>query len=182
MKLFRLLPWNPDAAADQPGGVFYAPRSTANRVSNADLYRELYLAGVPEAAIAEALGDLVVWRAETFVRPIGRLALAAYDLNDGAVIFDLDNLDALRELGIGKPSRVVTPNRRTTQAWARSVYERHSYVGVSWWSRYSADWNVYALWNVDALRIDASPTVVHIDSEVVVRAARAIAKQRLGAR
>lgn len=179
MRLYRIFPWSADAAETEPGGVFYAPHSNINRISNPDLYRELYLAAPAEAALAEALGDLAVWRESTFRHPVGTLALAAYELDDDAPVVNLDDVATLRDLGIARPSRVVTPNRQTTQAWARRIYESRTPVGVRWWSHYNADWIVYAIWTLDELRAENAPINLSVRSAEVVRAARAIAKQRI---
>ena len=179
MNVHRVLPWNPSAAADEPGGALYAPASASNRVSNPSLYREIYVASAPEAAVAEALGDLVVWRPATFVHPIGTLAMATYELHDDAPIFDLDDIDQLRALGITRPSRVVTPDRTATQAWARQIFESERYAGVRWWSHFNADWTALAIWNLDVLRVRDAPQPLRIDAPAVVDAARTIAKQRL---
>ena len=180
MKVYRVLPWNPKAAADEAGGVFYAPRSTANRISNPDLYRELYLAMPAEASVAEALGDLAVWRLSTFRCPIDRLALATYELKDDEPVVDLDDVTTLRNLGIERPSRVVTPDRRTTQAWARRIYELPGVVGVRWWSHYNAEWTAFPVPRFRSAEcFEGTPVALDIASDEVAKGARAIVKQRI---
>ncbi len=70
---------------------------------------------------------------------ISPLALATYELTDTAPIFALDDVDALRTIGVQPPSRVVTRDCAATQAWARITYERNAYIGACWWSYYNPD-------------------------------------------
>ncbi len=87
MRLYRVFPWDPAAAANQSGGALFLVDSADNRISNIELYKTFYLAAEPEAAIAETLGHLFAWRRATFTHPIGPLALASYELADAAPIF-----------------------------------------------------------------------------------------------
>jgi len=182
MRLYRVFPWDPAAAANQSGGALFSVDSGDNRISNIDLYKTFYLAAEPEAAVAEALGHLFAWRPATFLHGISPLALADYELADSVSIFALDDVDALRTIGIQQPSRVITRDRTTTQAWARIIYQRNAYIGACWWSYYNPDWKAYGLWNISSLRLACAPKTLTIDSPAVVIAAKAIAKQRLGKR
>jgi len=94
----------------------------------------------------------------------------------------LDDVDALRTIGVQQPSRVITRDRATTQAWARIIYERNAYIGACWWSYYNPDWKAYGLWNISGLCLAWTPETLTIDSPAVVTAANAITKQRLGKR
>lgn len=108
------------------------------------------------------------------------LALARYELADNAPIFALDDVDALRTIGVRQPSRLITRDR--TQAWARTIYERYAYIGACWWSYYNPDWKAYGLWDISSLSLAGTPDALTIDSPAVVAAANAIAKQRLSKR
>jgi hypothetical protein len=178
VNLYRVFPFDSAAAETDPGGALFVADSARNRTSNIDMYKTFYAAGEPEAAISETLGHLVVWRPATFTHPLGPLALATYKVDDAAAIYNLDDVDALAAIGILRPSRVVTPDRGVTQAWARTVFTKGGYCGVRWWSRYSADWNVFGLWNIEAVRLAGPPTPLRIDSAPVIAAANAISKQR----
>jgi hypothetical protein len=180
VRLFRVFPFDPDAAPNEKGGVLYAPGSTAGRIANPDLYRELYLSLAPETAIAETLGRLPTWHPSDFVRASGKqLALATYELPDDAPIIDLNSVGALAELGIERPSEVVTRNRKVTQAWARTIFERGRYVGARWRSFYDPDWASVGLWDIEELRVIGTPEALSAEHPLVQKTAKEIVKQIL---
>ncbi len=178
MKLFRVFPYEPNAAPNEKGGALFVPGSTAGRIANPDLYRELYLSLQPEAGIAEAFGRLSIWHPADFVRAGGSpLALAAYELPDDAPIFDLDSVKALASLGIERPSEVVIRNRKITQRWARRIFERGIHIGVRWWSYYDPAWTSVGLWNIADLCLIGGPDVLNAGHELVQTTAEAIVRQ-----
>lgn len=179
MNLYRVIPYDPSAAPTQRGGaLFVPPGSRRNRIDNPDLYDVLYLAAAPEAAIAESFGRSPIWTAETFIHGTGRpYSLLTYDVPDDIPIFDLDDIDALRSIGIMRPSAIVTRDRAKTQAWARSIFESGRYVGASWWSYYSPDWIVMGLWNRSAVTTTTVPEILSPNSNAVREAARTIVRQ-----
>ncbi|MDQ2865780.1 MAG: RES family NAD+ phosphorylase [Candidatus Eremiobacteraeota bacterium] len=180
-KLYRVFPWNSNAADHQSGGALFVVDSNKNRISNVELYRTFYLAAQPEAALAEVLGHLLIWRPKTFVHSVGPLSLATYELPESLPIFELDDLNAIRSLGIEQPSRIVTRDRTITRGWARTIYERGTYAGARWWSYHNPDWQAYGLWNIDALSLNVPPTPLSTGSPIVISTAKAIAKQILRA-
>ncbi len=178
MRLFRVLPYDKNAAPNEKGGVLYIPGSTAGRIANPDLYRELYLSLEPEGAIAEAFGRLPIWHASDFIRAGGRpMTLATYELPDDVRIFDLDSVKALASLGIERPSEVVVRNRKGTQRWARRIFERGTYAGARWWSYYDPAWTSVGLWNSAGLCSTGSPEILDAGHRLIQEAARAIARQ-----
>jgi len=178
VKLFRVLPYDANAAPNERGGVLYVPGSTAGRIANADLYRELYLSLEAEGAIAEVFGRLPIWQNSDFVRADGtKLALTSYALSDDAPIFDLDNVRALASFGIEHPSEVVTRNRKITQQWARRIFESGRYIGVRWWSYYEPAWTSIGLWDIVRLRPLGRPEALDTDHPLVAKTGRAIARQ-----
>lgn len=178
MRLFRVFRYDANAAPNEKGGALYVPGSTAGRIANPDLYRELYLSLEPEAAIAEAFGRLPIWHEADFVRADGSpLALAIYELPDGAPIFDLDSVKSLTSLGIERPSEVVIRNRKITQRWARRIFERCTHHGARWWSYYDPAWTSVGLWNIAGLRPAGSPEILNAEHTLVQETAQAIARQ-----
>lgn len=178
MRLFRVFPFDSNAAPNEKGGVLYTPGSTAGRIANPDLYRELYLSLEPEAAIAETLGRLPIWHPDDFLRANGnRLALTTYELPDDAPIIDLNSVKALAEFGIERPSEVVTRNRKITQGWARTIFERGAYVGARWWSFYNPDWTSVGLWNTDRMRVIGTPESLNPEHPLVQKTAKEIVRQ-----
>ncbi len=178
MNLYRVIPYDPSAAPTERGGALFVPAANRrNRIDNPDLYDTLYLAGAPEAAIAESFGRSPIWTAETFLYASGRpYSLVTYSLPDDIRIFDLDDIDALRSVGIRRPSAVVTRDRVRTQAWARTIFESGQYAGASWWSYYSPDWIVMGLWNRAKLTM-ITPETLSPNSNPVREAAKTIVRQ-----
>lgn len=179
MILFRVFPYDAGAAPDQPGGALFVPTGTgAGRIDNPDLYDVMYVAESAAAAVAETFGRLAVWRGSTFTHAIGlRYALGAYTLPDGVRLFGLDDLDALRSIGVAHPSEVVTRDRMKTQAWARTIFSRSGFAGIRWWSYYNPDWSVAGMWDVRRLRVAAAPEPLSPDHGAVRDAASAIVRQ-----
>jgi hypothetical protein len=130
------------------------------------------------AAVAESFGRLAVWRPDTFVHGSGLpYALAAYEVPDDLPVFGLNDVDALKSIGVMRPTDVVTRNRETTQAWARTIFSLGRYHGAAWWSYYDPEWPVLGLWKRRALRLDGSPEIIESTSSVVQEAAAAIVRQ-----
>lgn len=180
MRLFRVFPYDKNAAPNEKGGALYVPGSTAGRIANPDLYRELYLSLEPESAIAEAFGRLPVWHRTDYVRANGTpLALGTYELGDDAPIFDLDSVEALASLGIKRPSEVVVRNRKITQRWARRLFERGTHVGARWWSYYDPAWTAVALWDIAGVGPVGMPELLNAEHPSVKKTAQAIARQIL---
>lgn len=145
MRLWRVLPWDPSAAATAPGGALWVPRSFQGtaRHDAPERYGCLYLAEDAVSAVAEALapfrgtGDL---DPEMLVRSGRALALAEVELDDDAVLVDLDDPAVLRAEAL-RPSTVATGRRPVTQAYALAQFERHpKAAGLRWWSTLEASW------------------------------------------
>jgi hypothetical protein len=178
-ELYRVIPYDPSAAPTKRGGALFVPAgSRRNRIDNPDLYDALYLAAAPEAAIAESFGRSPIWTSETFVHGNGRpYSLVTYRVRDDISIFDLDDVDALRSIGITRPSTVVTRDRAKTQAWARSIFESGRYSGAGWWSHHSPDWMVVGLWEHSAVSMATMPEILTPHSSAVREAAKTIVRQ-----
>jgi hypothetical protein len=144
VRLWRVLPLDPEARPREPGGALWFPRpfQGAGRHDNPELYGCLYVCEQPAAAVAEALapfrgsGDLTPAMLERG-RP---LALAPIDAPDDAVLVDLDEPRVLRSERL-KPSVVATRTRSTTQEYAARLFERHEEAaGLRWWSTLESSW------------------------------------------
>ena len=103
-------------------------------------------------------------------------SLGRYNLADGAKILDLDDVDALRALGL-RPSEVVTPDRSVTQRWAKRVFDERRWDGVRWWSYYDARWYSYALWDRRELSV-ISVELLSLEHVAVAEAANVLRRQR----
>jgi len=177
--LYRVLPYLAAANAGEPGHPLYVPVSTgANRIDNPDAYDTLYLGDDPLCAVAEAFGWASRWNAG-LLRGTPALggsvrALVSYDLDDDAAVCDLDDSDRLVDLGL-RPSRVVTRDRSTTQAWARDLFDTGEFAGVRWWSYYHPDWGSVGLWDAAALAV-AEVSVLTTDHPLFVAAAAEIVR------
>ncbi len=178
MTLYRVFPYDSNAAPTERGGALYVPPANSGRISNPELYAELYLAGTAEAAVAETFGRLPMWKAADFTHADGNpLALAAYRLNSAAKLFDLNDIAALKKLEIAKPTDVVTRERKITRAWARKIFEMGGYDGASWWSFYNPEWAVYGVWTIATLSRESAPEPLHTRHPAVTAAATSIVRQ-----
>ncbi|MEO6834759.1 MAG: RES domain-containing protein [Candidatus Tumulicola sp.] len=176
MKLYRAFPYDSSAAETDPGGaLFVPPASPLGRIANVGLYREVYLADCPEAAISEKFGFLSMWTDDDFRHAGAPYVVTEYELD--AAVFDLDDITSLIKLGITKPSTVVTRHRVVTQAWAKTIYLTGAYAGARWWSYYNPQWFSFGLWDINKLRHVGPPQTLSTTYPAVVAAARAIVRQ-----
>lgn len=156
MRLYRVFPYLSAARPGDPGHPLYVPRPQgAGRIDNPDLYEAIYVGDSALCAVAETFGNLKTWTPKMFLVPYlpgSRRALGTYELPDAAPVADLDDPSVLVTLGL-RPSRVTTRKRPVTQAWARTLFERHQWVGVRWWSYDNSDWYADGLWDRTDLRV-----------------------------
>jgi hypothetical protein len=172
------MPYDESVAPTERGGALFVPAGGGNRIDNPDLYDVLYAASEPEAAVAESFGRIPLWTPETFIHGSGRAQqLLTYEVPDSPKVFDLNDVDALKELGITRPTDVVTRNRALTQAWARTIFERGGHIGASWWSYYEPDWVVVGLWERSGITVVGSAEILNVDHAAVRNAAATIARQ-----
>lgn len=109
------------------------------------------------------------------------MAIQLFEISTDCRIFDLDDIDSLRTIGIRKPSEVITRDRGRTRAWARRIYEFGEYAGVSWWCYYSPEWKSFGLWDLAGLRSVGKPEVLTVESDAVKVAATTIMRQLVAA-
>lgn len=96
--------------------------------------------------MAERFGAFADWGDWLVEHPRGfATRLVTFELTEDRALLNLDDPKALLERSL-RPSRVVTRDRRTTQAWAGEIFEEGAWAGVSWWSYYNPDWQSCALW------------------------------------
>lgn len=145
MRLWRTLPLDRRAAADEAGGALWFPREQQGygRHDNPDIYGCLYVAEDAVSAVAEALaafrgtGQLTASMLTHLGRPI---ALAELALPDDASVVDLDDPAVLVVEGL-RPSRIATRARGITQRLAADLHRAHpDAVGLRWWSTLEASW------------------------------------------
>lgn len=169
MRLWRTVPLDRRAAAEEPGGALWFPREQQGygRHDNPDLYGCLYVSEDAVSAVAEALAAFRgtgALTASMLIR-LGRpLALAELEIADDAVVIDLDEPKLLGSAGL-RPSRVATRHRPITQGIAADLYSADDdAVGLRWWSTIESTWinrtlfdraaGVLTLVDVAELRID----------------------------
>jgi hypothetical protein len=143
--VWRVLPVDPAAASDAPGGPLWFPRERqgAARHDNPTTYGCLYVAETPVSAVAEVLAPFRGRGALTpamLERAGRRLSLAALELREPAGLVDLDEPQTLAAEGL-RPSHVATRVRRRTQRDALALFESHRRAtGLRWWSTIEASW------------------------------------------
>jgi hypothetical protein len=179
VKLWRTLPLDRRAAADEAGGALWFPRERQGygRHDNPDLYGCLYVAEDAASAVAEALaafrgtGDLTASMLTHLGRP---LALAGIELADQAVVVDLDDPGVLVTEAL-RPSRIATRARGITQRIAAELHRAHpEAAALRWWSTLEASWINLTLFDraTPALTV-AEVAELRID-DIVVRDAAAL--------
>jgi hypothetical protein len=179
VRLHRVYPLQEGAALnDQGGALFVSAVSAHGRIDNPDLYRVLYASADPLAAIAETFARLAIWRTATFVHAAGRpYVLATYDAPDELALFELNDVDALRSIGVRRPSEVDHPDRAVTQGWARVIYDRNAFAGARWWSSENTDWTLLGLWDYSTLTLARPVQILTAENALVRDAAAAIVRQ-----
>ncbi len=180
-EFYRVFPYDPSAAPREPGGALFVPEPGEGRIANPTLYRELYLAGSPQAAVAERFGRLARWRRATFA-PHHQPPFAMAHLRlPRERVCNLDDTAALVAFGIAKPTDVVSDDRDVTREWARRIFDTHEYDGLCWWSHYYPRYRIYGIWEASLFVLAEPPSVLTIDSPVVREAAKDIVRQRIDA-
>ncbi len=170
MILYRVFPWDPGAADDQPGGALFTPPSAYGRFDNPDLYRGLYCARTPAAAVGERFGFLTQWRAATFRQHGSRLALATIETDD-VPLSDLNLVDTLMSLRVRRVTEVATRDRSLTQPLAARIFKSGKVGGLAWWSVYFAGWQNVMLWDHTHVRLQTPPELLSTAHPAVIDAA-----------
>jgi hypothetical protein len=182
--LYRVFSYLSSAQPEQPGGALFIPRQGAGRLDNPSHYSVLYASTEPEAAVAESLGPQpsLTWTTSILrghpQLPGSVRAIATYEMLDLSGICDLDDPTQLTANGL-RPSRVITRDYETTQAWALRLFQRSRtprWNGVRWWSWYEGLWSNVGIWRRDRLRLQ-SVNILGLSSAPVISAARAIGRQ-----
>lgn len=181
--LYRVFPFDANAAPDEPGGALYVPPQGAGRIDNPSLYAVLYLSDAAQGAIAEAFGRFPEWTpailAGSPALPGSVRAIAEYELSDNAAVCNLDDAKRLVSLKL-RPSEVVTRNYTTTRGWAQAVYEKGEWAGVRWWSYYESQWGSVGLWKCDSLKLHGVRVLTLQDPDLV-DASRIVVRRITGA-
>jgi hypothetical protein len=177
VRLWRTLPFDRDAAPDQPGGALWFPRDQQGygRHDNPDLYGCLYVAEDAVSAVAEPLaafrgsGRLTASMLTHLGRP---LALAELAVPDEAIAVDLDDPKVLAAERL-RPSRLATRSRPVTQRVAADLFEAHpEAIGLRWWSILEASWINWTLFDRGAHALTlVAVSELRLDDAVVREAA-----------
>jgi hypothetical protein len=178
--LWRLLPWEPDAPPDGPGGALWFPRQMqgAGRHDNPDRYGCLYLGESPVSVVVEALAPFRgarELRRDMLVRAGVPLAIARLWLDDHARVMDLDDPSVLLDESL-RPSTVATRARHTTQSYALRLFEAHPAIsGLRWWSTVEASFINVTLFDRAAVSLEVAELAsVTLDDPVVREAAQVL--------
>ncbi len=148
MRLFRVLPWVPDAALGTPGHPLYVPREQgATRIGNPRHYAVLYASDDPAGAVGEAFRNRLPWKESLLVSPRHRgVRRTLVEFDADVALADLDDPTALVERRL-RPSTVASPDRDTTQRWALAMFEEGRFDGIRWWSVRDSRWGSIGIWN-----------------------------------
>lgn len=135
------------------------------------LYRMLYAAESPEAAVGEAMSRFDAWEPH-----LSRRCLVSISV-PGTSFVDLDDPSELDRHGI-RPSRVVWPEREVTQEMARRLFEARRWIGLRWWSRLYSPWGLLGLWSLTRARVVGELEPLGDDHPAVLTAARILKVDR----
>lgn len=150
MLLYRVVPWVETAAPGEPGHPLYVDvtRQGGGRADNPRHCQALYLSESPQGAVGEAFGDLISWGAGMFAVPWlpgARRALATFEADPPPDVLDLGDARVLLDLN-ARPTDVVGRDRERTRELALSVWCRHRWDGLRWWSWWRPVWRNQILW------------------------------------
>jgi hypothetical protein len=176
----RCFPLSARARADAADGPLWFPRPLQGegRHDNPDVYGCLYLSDRPLSPVVEQLAAFRGQRlSAAMLRRRGLpLALAEIELDEDAVLIDLDDPATLRREGL-RPSRVATRRRETTQPQALELYRRHAAAaGLRWWSVWESQWANITVFDraASALRL-LRTQVLTLEHPAVIEAAEIFA-------
>lgn len=185
MILHRCFAWDERAGDAGADGPLWFPRvyQGEGRHDNPDRYGCLYVSASPLSTVVEQLAR---FRGQRLIPSLLRrrglpLALADLELDDDAVLVDLDDPIVLRRERL-RPSSVATRDRRITQPQAAELHERHQEAaGLRWWSTYEALWVNVTMFDRAAsqLKIRAVRALT-LDDPVVVETAEFFGLRVLG--
>lgn len=180
--LYRVFPYVPTAAVNEPGGAAYVPPQGGGRLDNPGIYSVLYLSDAPAGAIAEAFGRFPEWTAAILEGspslPGSARAVARFHLPDDAPICNLDDPVLLQRLGL-RPSDIVSRDYTRSRAWAQRIYEQGEqggWFGVRWWSYYDSQWASFGLWNIGRLKLE-EVKLLRLDEPAFLDASSTIARR-----
>jgi hypothetical protein len=179
VRVWRTLPLDRRAAADEAGGALWFPREHQGygRHDNPDLYGCLYVAEDAASAVAEALAAFrgTGRLAASMLTHLGRpLALAEIELSDEALVVDLDDPGVLVAEAL-RPSRVATRARGITQGIAADLHRAHpEAAALRWWSTLEASWINLTLFDRAAPALAVSEVAELRVDDTVVRDAAAL--------
>lgn len=149
LRLWRVFPWDPDAAPGTPFSATATPKGQGSgRFDVPHLTPVRYLAESPEHAVGERIQTLrgqrvtdadLLWHGR-------RLALVGATLTcspaDGGIV-DLCDPQALIRFDC-RPDLLASRDRRRTQAIAERLYAAGT-TGFRWWSSVAGDWHATIL-------------------------------------
>jgi RES domain len=175
--LYRVFPQQVGAGGLDEGGPLFVARSRqgTGRHDNPGSYGALYLARLPESAVAELLRGFLgrIVRDVHLRRPDGSTyALAMFDDSTVGEVVDLDDPLELVRLGL-KPSEVATRDREVTQQMALTIFGEGG-PGLGWWSTIEASWpnvTLFAERAVGRLVLAETPVALSIRHPMVLAAA-----------
>jgi hypothetical protein len=158
VRLWRALPLDRRAGAEEAGGPLWFPRlwQGGGRHDNPDLYGCLYVAEQPVSALAELLapfrgtGRLLPSMLVRFGTPV---VLVSLELESGLTVIDLDDPATLLASDL-HPSQVATRHRTATQRQGAELHGAHpEAIALRWWSTLESSWINWTLFDRASSRL-----------------------------
>jgi hypothetical protein len=141
--LYRVFPWDPEAAAQKEGGPLYVPRkhqgSQRHDIPNLD--GVIYCSSVSLSAVVEGLSQFsgTFLENEDLVTPTGAVqALVEYELDDTVTLLNLDDPHILIQYN-ARPSEVITRVYSGTRKLSEKLWQEGA-PGFMWPSSHEASW------------------------------------------
>jgi RES domain-containing protein len=158
VRVYRVFPYDPNAALQKPGGVLHVPAQGMGRIDNPLFYTTRYVSDSPAGACAEAFNYGRYRRrwSDAMFRglrnlPQTRRALAVINLGD-VPICDLNDPHELVAQAL-RPSAVITRDYEQSRAWALRLFQANRWSGVKWWSYHDARWASIGLWDAAVISV-----------------------------
>lgn len=157
--------------------MYVHPDQGTGRWDNPSLYRCLYVAEQPEAAVGETFASFPRWQLALIAFPQvpgaeRRLVTYHYD-EEAHPALDLDDARVLLDRAL-RPTDVVARVPPRTQDLARRIHDEGRWSGIRWWSIHRPEWRLRALW--DHVSLEVADVADLPGNPAVAAAARTLAK------
>ncbi len=143
MKLWRVIPYDPNASEGERFSASYAPLAQGSGRFDLSSSNVLYLAEDPEHAVGEKIARFRGKRLTTkhLLEFHLQLALTSIDISQGIADNIVDLCDPTTQVSLEIQSdQLAADDRNVTQAVAAKVHSA-GFAGLRWWSSIKGEWH-----------------------------------------